>query len=334
MKILVLGHSFFINKLQVEKEIITVGFYKYHNIQLKKAVYKIDYILSLLPWKPDVIFYGDDSFPITYIGLEEVDIPIIMYAVDSHIHPWHIYYAHIFDISLFAQKFFLEVEFNFNYSTIKKWFPLYCNPDVHKKLNLSKKYDLCFVGTINSELNKPRAELINKIKQKIKNFYAGTGDFVPIFNQSKIVLNQVANNDINFRFFEALSCGSFLISERVIGNGFVDIFEENTHLVCFEKGNVDELVEKVNYYLKNYDEAEQIAKNGFNLVREKHTDRKRADDFYELMSYVNLEQLVHKRKLLKKEVKFFLKMAYIMASESYSYDKKLAELYSELASKL
>lgn len=334
MKILVLGHSFFINHLPIDKEIINVGFYDYHKIKLKKAVYKIEYILSLLPWKPDLIFLGDDSFPITYIGLEKIEIPTVIYAVDSHIHPWHLYYAHIFDIALFAQKFFIEVDFNFNYHTIKKWFPLYCNPQVHKKLNLKKKYDICFVGTLNPKLNKPRIKLIEALKKRVKNFYIGQGDFVPIFNQSKIVINQLANNDINFRFFEALSCGSFLLSERVVGNGFIEIFKEGRDLVCFEKGNVDEAVEKINYYLKNHDEAEKIALNGFNLVRKEHTVTNRAKQFLNILNKCKLENLLEKRFKNIKEVNFFLKMAYITASDLYSYDKKLSELYSSLAEKL
>ncbi len=334
MKILVLGHSFFINYLPVEKEVINVGFYDYHKIKLKKAIYKIEYILSLLPWKPDLIFLVDDSFPITYIGLEKVEIPTVIYAVDSHIHPWHLYYAHIFDVALFAQKFFIEVDFNFNYHTFKKWFPLYCNPEIHKKLNLDKIYDACFVGTLNPELNRPRIELIEGIRKRVKNFYIAQGDFVPIFNQSKIVLNQIANNDINFRFFEALSCGSFLLSERVIGNGFIEIFTEGRDLVCFEKGNVEDAVEKINYYLKNYDEAENIALNGFNLVRNEHTVAKRAKQFLDIINNNKLDDLLEKRFKHIKEVKFFLKMAYIAAADSYSYDNKLSEFYSSLAEKL
>ena len=334
MKILVLGHSFFLDKLPCEKEIISVGFYDYHKIKLKKAVYRIDYILSLIPWKPDLIFLGDDSFPIIYIGLEKLEIPIIIYAVDSHIHPWQLYYAHIFDIALFAQKFFSEMEFNFNYTTIKKWFPLYCNPEAHKKLNLDKVYDVSFVGTLNPELNKPRVELIEGIRKKIKNFFVKQGDFVEIYNKSKIVLNQVANNDINFRFFEALSCGAFLLSERVIGNGFTEIFKEKEHLDCFEKGNIEDAVEKINYYLKNFEEAKLIAEKGFKYVREKHTITNRAGEFCNLIESINLNEMVHKRLKNLKDINFFLKMAYITAAESYSYDKKLSELYLSLASEL
>ncbi len=334
MKILVLGHSFFLNKLPIEKKIFNVGFYDFHQIKLKKAVYKIEYILSIAPWKPDIIFLGDDSFPITYIGLEKLEIPIIWYAIDSHIHQWHLFYANIFDITLFAQKIFVEIEFNFSYSNIKKWFPLFCNPDIHKKLNLPKIYDLSFVGTLNPDLNRPRVELIEKLRKRLKNFYAGTGEFVKIFNQSKIVLNQLAYNDINFRTFEALACGSLLLNERVKGNGFSELFKENHHLVCYEKGNVDEIIEKVNYYLKNNDEAEQIAKNGYEYVLKNHTDYKRAEQFLQLLDSLDFDSLIDKRFKNRKEIDFYLKMAYISAANAYEYYKELSEFYIELANKI
>ncbi len=334
MNFLVLGQPYFLPFLNKVNKIFTVGFYDYNNIKLKKAVYKIDYILSLIDWKPDLIFLGDDSFPITYIGLEKVEIPTVWYAVDSHIHPWHLFYANIFDIVLFAQKQFLEVEFKYSYPNIKKWFPLYCNPEVHKKLNLRKEFDLCFVGTLNPKLNKPRVELMNKIKSKLENFYCGEGEFVEIFNKSLIVLNQSANNDINFRTFEAMACGSLLLNERIAGNGFNELFKENYHLICYEKGNVDEIVEKVKFYKKNLDKAREIAENGYKYVIENHSIKNRAEQFRNLIEFLNFPALVEKRIKNIKEINFHLKMAYLCASESYKFYPELSNLYQVLASEL
>jgi len=90
-------------------------------------------------------------------------------------------------------------------------------------------------------------------------------DMFKVFNRSKIVLNTHSNitGSVkgNMRVFEALGSGSFMLSDD-------GIYPE--HLVAGEdfvtyKNNKD-MIEKIDYYLKNDNEREEIALNGYNKI--------------------------------------------------------------------
>ena len=89
---------------------------------------------------------------------------------------------------------------------------------------------------------------------------------VIIENQYKILVNVSLNNDINFRVFETMATGALLITDRIIDNGIEDLFTENIHYVGYS--TKEELVEKVQYYLKNEEERLKIAKAGEEAVQE------------------------------------------------------------------
>ena len=64
-------------------------------------------VLLKLPfgWHPDFILLTDDSTYPMFLGIEEVDVPLGWYAIDSHIHhAWHRAYAAIFDFMFVAQR--------------------------------------------------------------------------------------------------------------------------------------------------------------------------------------------------------------------------------------
>jgi hypothetical protein len=73
---------------------------------------------------------------------------------------------------------------------------------------------------------------------------------------------------LNFRFFEALSCGAMLLTRRV-SNGQEELFQEGKHYVAFETDA--ELIERVEYYLQHDSERERIAAAGHREVLTRHS---------------------------------------------------------------
>jgi len=96
---------------------------------------------------------------------------------------------------------------------------------------------------------------------------------IEIFNQAKIVFNKTFSGDLNFRVFEALSCGAFLITDRT-ENGLRDLFKDGEHLAMYD--NLKDLEDKIGYYLSHEDEREKIAACGQKEVHGKHTFYHRA----------------------------------------------------------
>jgi len=70
------------------------------------------------------------------------------------------------------------------------------------------------------------------------------------------------NGDLNWRFFEIIASGGFLLTDRLNPDSGVDrLFEEGTHYEAFS--NSDELVQKINFYREHPDAACRIARQGF-----------------------------------------------------------------------
>jgi hypothetical protein len=58
----------------------------------------------------DRIVYFDDSSPLSVTGIEEIDIPTLFFAVDSHLHAkWQAWYGGCFDKVLVVQNQYVEI---------------------------------------------------------------------------------------------------------------------------------------------------------------------------------------------------------------------------------
>ncbi len=146
-----------------------------------------------------------------------------------------------------------------------RWLPLAASPAVHRRMNVPKKYDVSFVGNIHPN-RKPFLERLQK-KFQVHVERAFMDDMVRIFNRSKIVLNLgIGPTGIQQRVFEALSCGSFLLTNEIPKAD--RLFENYKHLVYFNEENSEDLIA---YYLEHNDEREFIARQGYEEVQGKHT---------------------------------------------------------------
>ena len=123
-----------------------------------------------------------------------------------------------------------------------------------------KEWNICFIGTTGKySLRKVVLEII---KINYSNIFIGKIPYDEIFDyyrKAKIVINYPINNDINARIFEAMCCGALVFTFRIKNNGFEEIFEEGRHLVVFDD-IFKEMVEKIDYYLKNREERKSLKK--------------------------------------------------------------------------
>jgi spore maturation protein CgeB len=98
-------------------------------------------------------------------------------------------------------------------------------------------------------------------------------NLVKMTNMSKIVVNCNAKyNFINPRVTETMACGSFLLTsycDDLARFGYKD----GEHLITFR--DMKDFKDKVNYFLENNEEREEIAENGMRFVRENYSNKKR-----------------------------------------------------------
>lgn len=187
------------------------------------------------------------------------------------------------------------------------------NPRIYKKLSLSKKLDISFIGETHSNRKRLVKEIIKRgidINTWGKGWKNGTVEFknmLQVFNQTKINLNftdtsfsfpygrflpwfaqpkfieENKSKVINGRLFEILSCGGFILTGDAPNlQRYFKIGEEIEVYYNFE-----DLVEKIQYYLKNDSKRKKIAMAGYKRVLKDHTYKKRFLDIFKKIGLVS-----------------------------------------------
>ncbi len=144
------------------------------------------------------------------------------------------------------------------------------------KPNNEFKYDIFFSGKQSSEY---RNELINFIKNQNLNFYGGVENSkLPHTQYLKTIYNSSINlalggkGEFTFRHLEILASCSFMICESSINQLELPLpLKENKHFVSFE--NKGDLLEKINFYLKNNILRNEIALNGRRILEEHYSPK-------------------------------------------------------------
>lgn len=102
-----------------------------------------------------------------------------------------------------------------------------------------------------------------------------------IFNRSKINLNITTKgirDGVSLRVFDVLGCGGFLITNYQ--SEISEIFVPGEDLEIYT--SIEDLAEKVEYYLEHEDERKRIAQNGYKKVKEYHNHKVRIAQMLEM----------------------------------------------------
>ena len=108
-----------------------------------------------------------------------------------------------------------------------------------------------------------------------------------VFNKSKINLNitiRSIQTGLSQRVWDVLGCGGFLLTNYQME--IPEYLEIGKDLDCFE--NEVELKEKVAYYLRCEEERMEIAKHGYENVKNKHTCRNRVAEILKIVLTMHL----------------------------------------------
>ncbi|OGQ18304.1 MAG: hypothetical protein A3B70_06050 [Deltaproteobacteria bacterium RIFCSPHIGHO2_02_FULL_40_11] len=166
------------------------------------------------------------------------------------------------------------------------WINAACDPQIHKKLTLPKIYDIGFVGTSGAI---PRQFYLQALREKYPKSYI---DLAPhtkmgeIYSQSKIGFSYpIKENCFTMRSCEILSCGTFLLMKNIKDATDDTLeqlgFQDKKHLRIFHTPK--EMFDIIDYYLKNGAERENIAQEGYLLIRKHHTYDDRVQEMLEIV---------------------------------------------------
>jgi len=116
---------------------------------------------------------------------------------------------------------------------------------------------------------------------KFDNFVIGKA-MVEAINSYRFHFNRNLKNDVNYRTFETLGCGTFLFTNHTENLG--NLLTDGKHLVTYK--DVPDLVEKFNYYSNNMPEYNQICNAGHEFVKAHHTYRHRSARILEIIKEI------------------------------------------------
>lgn len=210
----------------------------------------------------------------------------VYWASDTHLgYNYRMATAKLFDIAFVAQK---KAVADFAKDGVSAtWLPHAFEPLAYPKTDFaSKKYDLAFVGHINSE---NRMEALDRMFREFPNFFFGKRLFneaAEVYNRSKIVFNIAMKEDLNMRCFEVMGSGSFLLTDHLAD--IDELFTVGKHLETWT--TLDEAVEKAKFYIKTPEAREKIVEAGYEEVMKKHTIGHRVQKMFEAVKEFNKEK--------------------------------------------
>lgn len=188
---------------------------------MNKENFSIDKIKEL---KPEIIIEREFNDPKYFYNLEWEAIrnyypqaKRAMWFIDTHVQfARHLEYAKNFDYIFLAISRFVPI-FQKIYPKKKVfWLPLCFPTPFLPPRAFGIRHKASFVGRWGQALYKERTEMVEQLKQD-KRFFAIT-DYIKVYqimSESVVSLNRSYSEDMPFRVFEALGCGSELVTNDV-----------------------------------------------------------------------------------------------------------------------
>jgi len=161
------------------------------------------------------------------------------------------------------------------------WF-INAYPDdlIDSRPEIVKDVDIGFCGSMIGDRQEWTSMLEKRYGTRFKkDIFVIGDDMVKATNSYKIAINKSIGDDINYRVFETLGTKTLLITNDV--QNLNRVVKDDEH--CSIYRSFPELVSKIDYFLTHPAEALVFANAGYELVKEKHTYFKRAQQLLQII---------------------------------------------------
>lgn len=259
------------------------------NLALPGGIIDISRHPQVKDYKPDLIIQQENLGPRTLLlGLSSFSCPKIFWSIDTHLNFfWHKIYGKNFDLVFTTQPTYVS---SFQKEGIESSLLLWYGQDIPYKSWPSRKHKIGFSGRVN-EYRILRKRLLSFLKEEFGAAFTHKElpfeEMLRFYRDTQIIVNEAITGEINFRTFEATSCGCLLFTPE-LKEPLEYFFEPEKEHIVYIDGL--ELKEKLQFYLKNPDKAELIAKKGYEKLRKKHLPLHRVKKILKIFSNLTCKQ--------------------------------------------
>jgi hypothetical protein len=202
--------------------------------------------------------------------------PAVYWSIDTHLNTyWQRYYGQNFDLFLTTQKSWTGKLHRMGVKNAA-WLPWYgIKRDWIPWERRSR--DIGFVGRVTS-YRLMRKWMSDFLREYFRVHIAQDIPFAAMLDtyaNTRLAPNEAIFGEVNFRTFEAASCGAMVISQD-LKEGLSALFDPGREIITYE--NVLELKNILEFYLKSPRQAKIIAAAGQARVQRSHLPRHRASE--------------------------------------------------------
>jgi glycosyltransferase involved in cell wall biosynthesis len=237
-------------------------------LQQPLSLKKLWALLERRNFRPDLVLWCDVCRLPSVIGFEALPAVTVGLSIDQYCNPWHYPYSAAFDLLLAAQKDYLPFFRLAGIDREARWAPLFCDPSTDRDLGLMRDVPVGFVGTLKGSINKERLPFLQAFKRGCP-LVLQQGAYAELFSRCRIVLNQSAAGELNFRLFQAQACGAAMLTEDV-ENGLRDLYEPGKDILVYPRGDASAAA-RVALEALAWDGLEDLARAGRRKALREHS---------------------------------------------------------------
>lgn len=204
-------------------------------------------------------------------GLESIDCPLIYWCVDPHLNAhWHSMYGQLFDLVCSTQRAWIP-EVKRRGVADARWLPWF-GRDVEWTDWDKREHGLAFVGRVTAQ-RPARKWMVDFLQDRGEAFNPAIREgltfreMLDLYSLSKVIPNESIFGEVNFRLFEAASCGCLVLGQD-IGNEQEELFERGREFDTY--GYITDFDDKLSTYLKNDRLVQTMGRAAYERVQAEH----------------------------------------------------------------
>lgn len=198
-------------------------------------------------------------------SLNEVNSPTkMLWSIDAHCRgeePYETIFADgNYDVLLHSTKDFVKKDYHV-------WFPNAFDDTLIRKTNSVKKNDVGFCGSWGPDRRRLILEKLRDVHGASLDIFVIGDEMVRAINSYRCHFNLNIGNDINYRSFETIGCGTLLLTNY---NPQYELLGFEDGMNCLMYNSEEELEFKITQIKENSIDIDGISSSGYELSK-KHT---------------------------------------------------------------